>query len=231
MKLNKRKKSFPAIEKIISLIHLAEKLKDETRHQWTTSGKQESVADHSWRLSLMTILCCPYSMYNLDFNKALIMAIIHDLVEAEAGDQHFLIKNKRMIEQQSKKEKNAIKRIKKIIEGQTGDDLFTIWNEFNELSSNEARFVKALDKLEGYIQQNEASISTWTEEETASVFYYLDQFCDFDPFLKQLKEFVIAESLEKIKKSNIDINSVVNKLKESTEISAKIESRIRKINA
>lgn len=74
---------------LLSVSHLAEKLKDELRHQWTSANRQESVAEHSWRLALMLILCCPYINHPIDFRKAITMAVIHDLVEAEAGDQFF----------------------------------------------------------------------------------------------------------------------------------------------
>jgi len=63
--------------------------------------------------------------------------------------------------------------------------------------------VQALDKLEAQIQQNEASISTWNDFEKKSIFTYLDQFCDHDSFLKELKNYVRKESVEKLQKAEI----------------------------
>lgn len=204
------KKENSHIIAMLKLMHLSEKLKDEMRHQWTSEGRQESVAEHSWRLSLLVLLCYNHVKAPLDFKKVISMAIIHDIVEAEAGDQHFLVSDEILLETQAVNELKSIKNIRDILGNETGEYFFSIWNEFNELTSYEAKFVRALDKIEGYIQQNEANISTWTEEETLSVFYFLDSFCDFDPFLHELKEHVVAESLEKIKKSKMDITALFN---------------------
>lgn len=71
---------------ILQVIALAEKLKYEMRHSWLSNGRQESVAEHTWRMSLMAILVEPYLDQKVNIEKLLKMVIIHDLVEAEAGD-------------------------------------------------------------------------------------------------------------------------------------------------
>lgn len=71
---------------ILQVIALAEKLKYEMRHSWLSNGRQESVAEHTWRMSLMAVLVQPYLDKTVQMEKLLKMVIIHDLVEAEAGD-------------------------------------------------------------------------------------------------------------------------------------------------
>ncbi len=71
---------------ILEVLKLAERLKFELRHSYTSDGRQESVAEHTWRMSLMALLLEPYLEQRVNTGKLLKMIVIHDLVEAEAGD-------------------------------------------------------------------------------------------------------------------------------------------------
>ena len=55
---------------ILDFLHAIEQLKQELRHSWTSNGRQESVAEHSWRLSLMLVICSPYLDKQIDLLKA-----------------------------------------------------------------------------------------------------------------------------------------------------------------
>ncbi|MDZ4323104.1 MAG: HD domain-containing protein, partial [Alphaproteobacteria bacterium] len=70
----------------VQFLNIAEKLKCEMRHSWLSSGRQESVAEHSWRMGLMVMTFFPYLSQKVDLEKCLKMAILHDLAEAEVGD-------------------------------------------------------------------------------------------------------------------------------------------------
>ena len=70
---------------LIQFLAVAEKLKCNTRHSYTTTGRKESVAEHSWRLALMAMLCAD-EYPHLDMDKVIKMCIIHDLGEAVTGD-------------------------------------------------------------------------------------------------------------------------------------------------
>ena len=69
---------------ILQVIALAEKLKYEMRHSWLSNGRQESVAEHTWRMSLMAILVEPYLDQKVNIEKLLKMVIIHDLVRSRS---------------------------------------------------------------------------------------------------------------------------------------------------
>ena len=73
------------IKKFIEIMSVAEKLKNNTRHSRTSSNRHESVAEHSWRLSLMAYLVKD-EFPDADINKVILMSIIHDLGEAITGD-------------------------------------------------------------------------------------------------------------------------------------------------
>ena len=75
----------------LSILSVAEKLKCTTRHCDTSTGRRESVAEHSWRLALMAMLL-EDEYPNLDINKVIKMCLIHDLGEAFTGDIATFIK-------------------------------------------------------------------------------------------------------------------------------------------
>ena len=70
---------------LIDILAVAEKLKCNTRHCYTSSGRHESVAEHSWRISLMAMLLTG-EFPEADMNKVIRMCLIHDLGDAVTGD-------------------------------------------------------------------------------------------------------------------------------------------------
>ena len=71
--------------KLIEFMIVIEKLKCNTLHSWTSSGRQKSVAEHSWRCAVMALLCAG-EYPDIDINKVVKMILIHDLGEAVTGD-------------------------------------------------------------------------------------------------------------------------------------------------
>ena len=72
-------------DELLDILSVAEKLKCNTRHSDTSSGRLESVAEHSWRLALMAMLVGP-EFPEADRDKVIRMCLIHDLGEAFTGD-------------------------------------------------------------------------------------------------------------------------------------------------
>ena len=68
---------------LLSVLHTAERLKDTTRHCYTSRGRHESVAEHSWRVTLMAFLMRD-EFPELDMDKVIKMCLIHDIVEIDA---------------------------------------------------------------------------------------------------------------------------------------------------
>lgn len=71
--------------KLLEALHVAERLKDVTRHCYTSGGRHESVAEHCWRMALMAYFVSD-EFPELDMNKVIKMCLIHDLGEAFTGD-------------------------------------------------------------------------------------------------------------------------------------------------
>ena len=77
------------IQRILAVLKLAERLKSELRHSWLSSGRRESVAEHTWQMALMAVLMHRHLEHPVDLERTLAMITVHDLVEAIAGDVPF----------------------------------------------------------------------------------------------------------------------------------------------
>ena len=196
-------------EKILEFIHYVEALKDELRHSWTSKDRHESVAEHCWRMSIMAITLAPKLEKKIDLGKVLEMVAIHDLGEIVAGDvPAFDEKGK---QEQQKIEKESMQKLKSQF-----PEITKLWEEAEELKTLEAKFVKALDKLEVRIQHNESKINRWNDIELPRSQYVADEWCEYDKFLKEFNNLVKKESEQKIKEeSDKDFGEV---LKEAEEL-------------
>ena len=142
------------LKQYIDFIQEVEKLKSVLRTAWTSSGRQESTAEHSWRLALLAVLFIN-DFPELDGLKILKMCLIHDLGELYDGDISALL----LPDEQEKhtKEKMSMERMLSLLPQEVGSDLLAIWNEYNENQTEEAHWVKALDKAETILQHNQGN--------------------------------------------------------------------------
>lgn len=184
--------------KILEFLHVAENLKKLIRHSWLSDGRRESVAEHTWRMSLMFLLVEPHLGISVDSKKTLEMIIIHDIIEALVGDipafEQFNAETKL---QKVKMETEAINEIRSTLDNETGEKFYLLWHEFENKETNEAKVANALDKLEAQIQHNEADISTWLDIEK-EMLYMMQKHVDFNEFLTVFKDVIVEEGESKI---------------------------------
>src|SRR5215469_6779638 len=91
---------------ILGFLRVAERLKCELRHSWLSTGRRESVAEHTWQMALMALLTYRHLEHPVAIERVLKTVLIHDLVEAEVGDVPFFEtgsakERKRELEQQA----------------------------------------------------------------------------------------------------------------------------------
>jgi len=162
--------------KLLDFFILAGKLKNEKRRGWKVSGVKniESVADHSYRLALMTYVIG--SKMDLDVNKAMKMALVHDIAEAIVGDVIVWKDFDMTKEEKRRKESEAIEKIREML-GDHSKGIIELWEEYEERKTKEAKLVHDVDSLEMILQameykkdinENELNeyIDTFFEEET-----------------------------------------------------------------
>ena len=139
------------IEKLIKLLNKAGVLKEVKRTGWVLEGVEnaESVADHTWRMSLLIALLADNS---LNKEKLLEMNIVHDLGEIGVGDIKWE-SGKEVIGDQEIKHKDEMAVLKRIFGNYKGGQKYIqLLHEFNEQKTPEAKFLKQIDKLEMAIQ-------------------------------------------------------------------------------
>jgi putative hydrolase of HD superfamily len=174
----------------------AEKLKCNTRHSYTSSGRHESVAEHSWRIALMAMLVAN-EFPEADMNKVIRMCLIHDLGEAFTGDIPSFDKTT----EDEKKEQNVLSDWVDSFPEPERTEWSALYAEMNALETTEAKIYKALDKMEAVIQHDEADISTWIPLEYDLQFEYGKENVSFSTYMQELKAEVDKMTRDKINRS------------------------------
>ena len=185
-------------EDFISILSVAEKLKCNTRHSDTSSGRRESVAEHSWRLALMAMLL-EEEFPEVDINKVIKMCLIHDLGEAFTGDIATFDKT----EADSQIEEDAYENWVVGFPEPQKSQFQVLLKEMMELTTEEAKLYKALDKMEAVIQHNEADIRSWLPLEYDLQLTYGEAEVQFSPYLTGLKKYINDITKEKIAREGI----------------------------
>ncbi len=183
------------IREFLNFLSIAEKLKCNTRHSFTSSGRHESVAEHSWRLTLMAFMVKD-EFPEVDIDKVIRMCLFHDMGEAITGDIPAFVKTK----QDETVESSAISQLLMTLPRAYNEELEALFSEMDEMQTQEAKLYKALDKLEALIQHNEADISTWLPLEYDLQMTYGTKECNFSDYINELRNVVREDSKQKIYK-------------------------------
>ena len=137
---------------ILDFLRHAEQLKNETRSAWTSKGKPESVAEHSWRLCLMTLVF-EKSFPDVDYARLVKMCIIHDLGEAIGGD--IPAPEQDASEAKAVQERQDLLLILKPLPEDLQIEITCLWDEYEGAETPEAKLAKAFDKMETILQHNQ----------------------------------------------------------------------------
>lgn len=180
-------------QELLRLMKIAENLKNNTRHSWTSTGRHESVAEHSFRLCFMALFLKD-EFPDADMDKVIRMCIVHDIGEAFTGD----IPTFEKTGEDEKKEEDVVKCFTESLSEPYRTELGELFEEMNALESIEAKIYKALDKMEAVIQHNEADISTWLPLEYELQINYGEKEVVFSPYMRELKMAANEETRRKI---------------------------------
>ncbi len=178
----------------LDILHVAERLKDTPRHCTTSKGKTESVAEHSWRISLMAFLL-RHEFPDLDMDKVVDMCLIHDLGECFTGDIPTFLKT----DTDRQTEDSLLDQWIRSLPAEISSDLTALYREMEAQETAESKVYKAMDKLEAVIQHNESPLSTWSENEYELNKTYAFDTVVFSDWLMDLRKEILADTLEKLK--------------------------------
>jgi putative hydrolase of HD superfamily len=194
-------------ESIVDVLSLVESLKHEMRHSWLSNGRQESVAEHTWLMSIAAILMAPKLEHHVDLGHTLKLIALHDIAEAITGDIPYFEESSRK-ETKIQDETEAMAKIKAMLPEEIGNLVVDLWREYEDCETVEARFARSLDKLEVQHQHNLADLSTWTEQEYGLVYSKMDKECAYDSSLKTLLSVIRSRAETKMEQGGIDLESV-----------------------
>ena len=178
---------------LLDILTVAERLKDTTRHCYTSKGRHESVAEHSWMMTLMAFFLRD-EFPEADMDKVTRMCIIHDLGECFTGDIPTFDKTAAHEEA----EENLLSAWVSTLPQPYRAEMTALYDEMEARETLEAKIYKAIDNLEAVIQHNLSDLSTWIPHE-----YQLNQTYGFDkaafsPYLTALREEIRKDTLKKI---------------------------------
>lgn len=177
----------------LNFLHRLEVLKCNTRHSWTSTGRHETVAAHSWRLAMMALLL-EGELPGVDLDKVLRMCLIHDLGEAVTGDIPSFEKDG----SDEDREAQAVAGLLSTLPQPLSGELTALFAEMDALETPEAQVYKALDKLEAVIQHNEAPLDTWIPLERELNRTYATPECAPFPFLRAVRQAALEDTDAKL---------------------------------
>lgn len=178
---------------LLDALHVAERLKDETRHCYTSGGRHESVAEHSWRIALMAFWMKD-EFPDVDIDKVIRMCLIHDLGECFIGDIPTFAKTDA---DKAREEAELMAWVRSLPEPVSGE-MEALYREMIALETPEAKLYKAMDKLEAIVQHNESDIATWEPHEYQLNMTYADDAVAWSPVLRELREAIRNDTKAKI---------------------------------
>lgn len=146
--------------KQIKFITEVDKIKQIFRQNVVTGSlRNENDAEHSWHFALMASLLSEYAKEKVDILKVMKIALIHDIVEIDAGDT-FCYDEKGYIDKEER-EKKAADRIFNILPEDQAKEIMELWTDFEYLKTPEARFANCLDRLQPLILNYNTNGHTW----------------------------------------------------------------------
>ncbi len=151
-------------EKQMAFILEADKEKNILRQTHLSGhGRQENDAEHAWHMAIMIYLLKEYANESIDLAKTMMMALIHDIVEIDAGDTYAY--DETAIETQAERERLAAERIFGMLPDDQRDELRGLFEEFEAGETPEAKFARTMDNLQPLMLNNSNDGGDWREHQ------------------------------------------------------------------
>ena len=161
-KMTEKKEQRKRLEQQIRFIIEADKVKSVFRQTYLADGsRKENDAEHSWHLALSAILLKEHMDAPVDLMKVIVMVLIHDLVEIDAGDTYAY--DTEGLKTQKAREDAAKERIFSILPEDQKQELISLFDEFEAFETAESKFAHAMDNLQPLMLNNSNGGNDWKE--------------------------------------------------------------------
>ena len=129
-------------------------------------GRNENDAEHAWHMAIMAYVLREYSNEKIDVAKVMLMCLIHDLVEIDAGDTYAYDAEK--LKTQTAREDAAKERIFSLLPDEQKEELIALFDEFEAFETPESKFAHAMDNLQPLMLNNSNGGADWKEHEVTA---------------------------------------------------------------
>ncbi len=129
-------------------------------------GRNENDAEHAWHMAIMAYLLQEYSNEKIDVGRVMLMCLIHDVVEIDAGDTYAY--DAEGLKTQKAREDAAKERLYSLLPDDQKQELIAIFDEFEERKTPEARFARALDNLQPLLLNNSNDGGDWKNHDVTA---------------------------------------------------------------
>jgi putative hydrolase of HD superfamily len=147
---------------ILDFLLLTDRFKTIERKGYIADGsRRETDAEHTWHMGLFALLLHKEMGFDVDLGRVLTLVLIHDLVEIHAGDTYAY--DDAGCAEQAEREAEAARKLFAELPADLGASLHDWWREFEEGATPEARFAKAIDRLQGFSQNYNSGGRAWRE--------------------------------------------------------------------
>ena len=151
-------------EKQVAFILEADKEKNILRQTHLSGhGRQENDAEHAWHMAMMIYLLKEYANAPIDLAKTMMMALIHDIVEIDAGDTYAY--DTAAMETQAERERLAAERIFGLLPDDQREELRSLFEEFEAGETAEAKFARTMDNMQPLLLNNSNDGGDWREHQ------------------------------------------------------------------
>ena len=129
-------------------------------------GRNENDAEHAWHMAIMAYVLREYSNEKIDVAKVMLMCLIHDIVEIDAGDTYAY--DAENLKTQTARENAAKERIFSLLPDEQKEELIALFDEFEEFETPESKFAHAIDNLQPLLLNNSNGGADWKEHEVTA---------------------------------------------------------------
>jgi len=177
---------------IITFLRRAEAMKSTLRSAYTSTGRTESVAAHTWRLTLIVTVLAP-EYPEIDIAKLLKMCVVHDLGEAIHGDVPAPEQGDGP--ERTDRERQDLQALTETLPDASRREILALWDEYEAAETAEARLAKAFDKLETILQHNQGDNPA--DFDYAFNLSYGTEYTDVDPLVTEFRRIVDEQTRQR----------------------------------
>lgn len=123
--------------------------------------RYENSAEHSWQVSLLALVLAKFANEKIDVERVIKMLLVHEFGEIDADDTFFFDSAGR--DEAKEKEAEGVRRILAILPEEKADELWELWNEYENGDSPEAKYARAIDRVMPMLQNLYNNKQSWTE--------------------------------------------------------------------